>query len=168
MKPRQHGRRRRAHLQQGVDLNITAFMNLMVVLVPFLLTTAVFSRLAVLEIEVPTPSPDVKLETPPPPPPPDELPFTLAVRLEADRMVILAGREQPVPISRLEDGAYDRAALTEALVAVKGLHPEHTKISIMNRADTPYGDLIAAMDAVQVTPDGTALFPDVALGEFRP
>jgi biopolymer transport protein ExbD len=37
------------------DLDITAFMNLMVVLVPFLLITAVFSRLAVLELNLPAP-----------------------------------------------------------------------------------------------------------------
>ncbi len=35
------------------DLNITAFMNLMVILVPFLLITAVFSRLAILELYLP-------------------------------------------------------------------------------------------------------------------
>jgi biopolymer transport protein ExbD len=35
------------------ELNITAFMNLMVALVPFLLITAVFSRLTVLELNLP-------------------------------------------------------------------------------------------------------------------
>jgi biopolymer transport protein ExbD len=35
------------------ELNITAFMNLMVILVPFLLITAVFSRLAILELNLP-------------------------------------------------------------------------------------------------------------------
>ena len=35
------------------ELNITAFMNLMVILVPFLLITAVFSRLAVIELYLP-------------------------------------------------------------------------------------------------------------------
>ncbi len=34
-------------------LNITAFMNLMVVLTPFLLITAVFSRMAILELNLP-------------------------------------------------------------------------------------------------------------------
>ena len=35
------------------DINITAFMNLMVILVPFLLITAVFSRLAILQLNLP-------------------------------------------------------------------------------------------------------------------
>ena len=38
---------------ESTELNITAFMNLMVILVPFLLITAVFSRLAVLELNLP-------------------------------------------------------------------------------------------------------------------
>jgi len=43
----------RRHYEDTADLNITAFMNLMVILVPFLLITAVFSRLAVLELNLP-------------------------------------------------------------------------------------------------------------------
>jgi biopolymer transport protein ExbD len=35
------------------EMNITAFMNLMVVLVPFLLLSAVFSRLTILQLNLP-------------------------------------------------------------------------------------------------------------------
>ena len=45
------------------EMNITAFMNLMVILVPFLLITAVFTRLTVLELNLPGSSaggPDAK------------------------------------------------------------------------------------------------------------
>ena len=38
---------------ETAELNITAFMNLKVILVPFLLITAVFSRLEVLELNLP-------------------------------------------------------------------------------------------------------------------
>ena len=37
----------------AVDIDITAFMNLMVVLVPFLLMTAVFSHTAVIDLNLP-------------------------------------------------------------------------------------------------------------------
>ena len=40
---------RRSTNEDTAELNITAFLNLMVILVPFLLITAVFSRLAILE-----------------------------------------------------------------------------------------------------------------------
>jgi biopolymer transport protein ExbD len=46
---------RRLH-KRPAALEITAFLNLIVVLVPFLLSTAVFSRLAVLELTLPAQS----------------------------------------------------------------------------------------------------------------
>ena len=46
--------RRRRRSQDPGDINITAFMNLMVILVPFLLITAVFSRITILELNLPT------------------------------------------------------------------------------------------------------------------
>ena len=48
---RLHRMRRR----DPAEMNITAFMNLMVILVPFLLITAVFSRLAVMQLALPAP-----------------------------------------------------------------------------------------------------------------
>src|SRR5690606_12605624 len=59
-------RQRRTRRHQDVEeLHITAFMNLMVVLVPFLLITAVFSRMSILELNLPGPSSEpVPLEEP--------------------------------------------------------------------------------------------------------
>ena len=45
--------RKRRLKKHGVQLDITAFMNLIVVLVPFLLTSVVFSRIAILEMNLP-------------------------------------------------------------------------------------------------------------------
>ena len=42
---------RRRLRKQAAHLEITAFINLIVVLVPFLLSTAVFSRLAVIDLQ---------------------------------------------------------------------------------------------------------------------
>ena len=44
---------RRRRRTETPELEITAFMNLMVMLVPFLLITAVFSRLAIIELNLP-------------------------------------------------------------------------------------------------------------------
>ena len=57
--------RKRRH-KETAELNITAFMNLMVILVPFLLITAVFSRLAVLELNLPSGQSEVMNEPPEP------------------------------------------------------------------------------------------------------
>ena len=44
---------RRHRRKETAEMNITAFMNLMVILVPFLLITAVFSRLTILQLNLP-------------------------------------------------------------------------------------------------------------------
>ena len=48
-------RRRIRRPDKSSELSITAFMNLMVILVPFLLMTAVFSHMTVLELNLPNP-----------------------------------------------------------------------------------------------------------------
>jgi biopolymer transport protein ExbD len=164
VKPRQHGRRRRARIEGEAELNITAFLNLMVVLLPFLLTTAVFSRLAVIGVDVPTPGP--KAETPPPPPPKPD--FALALRLEAAAVVVKAGDAPPVTVPRRPDGAYDAAALGVVLAGVKAAHPAHDTVDLYARPDTPYAELVAVMDAASLGPEGRPLFGNVRLGELRP
>lgn len=170
MKPRRRGHRRRARLEPQSELNITAFLNLMVVLVPFLLTTAVFTRQAVLAIEVPAPLPPDALKTPPPPPPPsDEKPFALRLKLAAGGVVVLAGEEAPVTVPRTAEGEYDITALREALAGIKERHPEHAAADLLSRPGSPYADLIAVMDVTAGRgPDGGALFPDVRLGDYTP
>ena len=49
---RQHHYRRRT--KDPADLDMTTFLNLMVVLVPFLLITAVFSRITIVELSLPS------------------------------------------------------------------------------------------------------------------
>ena len=45
--------KRRRLRKDAQHLEITAFINLIVVLVPFLLSTAVFARLAVMDLQLP-------------------------------------------------------------------------------------------------------------------
>ena len=49
---RAHHYRRRS--KDHPELDVTTFLNLMVVLVPFLLITAVFSRIAIVELDLPS------------------------------------------------------------------------------------------------------------------
>ena len=46
--------RYRRRSKEVLELDMTTFLNLMVVLVPFLLITAVFSRIAIVELSLPT------------------------------------------------------------------------------------------------------------------
>ncbi len=70
----------RHHRNDTADLNITAFMNLMVILVPFLLITAVFSRLAILELNLPSSSTE--------PVDPQEQVFQLEVIVRKERIEV--------------------------------------------------------------------------------
>jgi biopolymer transport protein ExbD len=165
VKPRQHGRRRRARLEREADLNITAFLNLMVVLLPFLLTTAVFARLAVIGVDVPTPHPGQEAVQPPPPPVP---PYALTLRLEADGVRVRSGEVELPLVPRLADGGYDTGRLGEVLAGIKAEHPDHDTVDLYARPGTPYGELIGVMDAASLRPDGGTLFGAVRLGEARP
>jgi len=165
VKPRQHGRRRRARLDPEAELNLTAFLNLMVVLLPFLLTTAVFSRLAVIGVDVPTPRPQA--EQPPPPPP--QVPLeNLALRLEADGVVVRSGAATLAVIPRGPDGAYDTRRLGALLADLSARMPTQDQVDVFARPDTPYAELVGVMDAASFKADGGALFADVRLGEIRP
>ena len=70
----------RRHNVETAELNITAFMNLMVILVPFLLITAVFSRLAILELNLPGSSTE--------PADPQDLTFQLEVIVRTDKIEV--------------------------------------------------------------------------------
>ena len=50
---RQHHYKRRTK-GDAHEIDVTTFLNLMVVLVPFLLITAVFSRLTIVELDLPS------------------------------------------------------------------------------------------------------------------
>ena len=63
------------------ELEITAFLNLMVVLVPFLLITAVFSQVTIINLNLPLPS-DEKTEQP------DEETLQLEIILRNDAIEI--------------------------------------------------------------------------------
>nr|NIL93576.1 biopolymer transporter ExbD [Woeseiaceae bacterium]NIP20238.1 biopolymer transporter ExbD [Woeseiaceae bacterium] len=65
---------------ETAELNITAFMNLMVILVPFLLITAVFSRLTVLELNLPGSSSE--------PVDPQDQTFQLEIIVREDRIEV--------------------------------------------------------------------------------
>ena len=82
IRSRRGGRR---HNVETAELNITAFMNLMVILVPFLLITAVFSRLTILELNLPGSSSE--------PVEPQDQTFQLEVIVRQDKIEI-ADRNQ--------------------------------------------------------------------------
>ena len=151
--------------KQPASLEITAFLNLIVVLVPFLLSTAVFTRLSVLDLTLPAQSSVVEqLKA-------DNLQLEIVIRPDAldvgDR---IGGLIQHIPNV---GGAYDTNTLSALMYQLKAKFPDKTAATILAEPNTPYDTLVKLMDAVRetkVSGGGTTLvraelFPDISIGD---
>ncbi len=155
---------RHFHSKQAPELNITAFMNLMVVLVPFLLITAVFSRITILELNLPPPSSSDK---------PNKPKLELEVVVRANFIDVQDRSTGHLRTFRNKDNAYDTAALSEFLRVVKGKYSDIASASILLEPDIPYETLVLIMDTVRSADieqdDGSfvraELFPEISIGD---
>lgn len=151
--------------RQPAHLEITAFINLIVVLVPFLLSTAVFTRLAVIELALPAPSSGVleRLK-------PGELKLEVVIRADA----LEVGDRIGGLIERLPAGprGHDLAGLAALMHGLKARFPEQSEATVLAEPNTPYDTLVQVMDAMragkgargaEVVP--VALFPGLAVGD---
>jgi biopolymer transport protein ExbD len=156
-------RRRHDRKEEG-EMNITAFMNLMVCLVPFLLITAVFSRLTILQLNLPAESTQA-LETE------QVLNIEVIVR-KGEIQVADRGTGLLKALPDKAAGQHDFAGLSDFLRLVKQKYPVKTDATVLLEADTPYDTLIQVMDTVRaysVSQEGkfvqAELFPDISIGD---
>jgi biopolymer transport protein ExbD len=164
------GRRgRRRQNDDTAELNITAFMNLMVILVPFLLITAVFSRLAIIELNLPGSSTE--------PVDPQDQVFQLEIIVRSDKIEVGDRNQGLLGIYPNLDDGYDYAAIGNKLIELKERYPAKTDASILMEQEIPYDALVQIMDRVRVSVDveidddgdktlvRTELFPDISIGD---
>ncbi|MCG8392502.1 MAG: biopolymer transporter ExbD [Pseudomonadales bacterium] len=159
--------RRRRSRDTEVELNITAFLNLMVVLIPFLLINAVFAQVSILQLDLPavndssTPSEDDEKDK-----------LILEVLIYGDRYEVV-DRNTSAVLQVLENKGddYDTAGLHEYLLKVKEKFPEETAITLLCEDDTPYEVMIHTMDAVRLYDTELngqiikkELFPSISIG----
>ena len=156
--------KRRRLRKEVPHLEITAFINLIVVLVPFLLSTAVFSRLAVMDLNLPAQQSAVEQLKGP------ELQLEVVIRKDA----IEVGDRIGGLIQRIEKtgSTHDYKALGTLMVLVKGKFPDKTESSVLAEPETAYDDLVQVMDTVRssVTAQGAQLlraelFPNISIGD---
>ncbi len=158
-------RRGGRHNTDTAELNITAFMNLMVILVPFLLITAVFSRLAILELSLPGSSTE--------PVDPQDQTFQLEIIVRSDKIEVGDRNQGLLGIyPNSEDGEYDYEALSNKLSELKQRYPEKTDASILLESEIEYNTLVQVMDRVRIEEliedDSVVhndLFPDISIGD---
>ena len=152
---------------ETAELNITAFMNLMVILVPFLLITAVFSRLTVLELNLPGSSSESV--------DPQEQTFQLEIIVRQDKIEVGDRNQGLLGIYPNTDaGEYDYVALADKLVQLKERYPTKTDAAILLEQEIAYDTIVQVMDTVRVSQevdelegriDRTDLFPDISIGD---
>ncbi|MEZ5500134.1 MAG: biopolymer transporter ExbD [Steroidobacteraceae bacterium] len=154
---------RRHRRRDDGDINVTAFMNLMVVLVPFLLISAVFSRLAILQLNLPGEQSE-QVET--------EQVLNIEVIVRKDQIQVAdRGTGLLKALPNVASG-YDYKGLSEYLQLVKTKYPQKTDATLLVEPDTQYDTVVQFMDtvrAVTVLDGGKAtqaeLFPDISIGD---
>jgi biopolymer transport protein TolR len=130
----------------NVELNLVPFIDLMSVLITFLLITAVWTQISMIQLgsSVYGKKTENQQETPPPPPMAD-IPLRLDVKDFGYRLVVGTNRfEMPKNAA----GLYDTEALLARLIRVKETYPEKTDAVITVDDELEYEQLIKGMDTL--------------------
>ena len=161
--------RHRSRRRDGdADLDITAFMNLMIVLVPMLLLGLVFSRITVVDVVLPPPAAGEVTDS-------DNRQVELVIRTDGMRVDYPRGvLLKRIPVT--SEGEHDFELLSLVLQEVKrqlreqGI--EREGITILSEPGIDYQTIVHAMDTVRsfkalVAADvvDAALFPEIAFGD---
>lgn len=159
--------RRRIRVREA-ELDITTFMNLMIVLVPILLLGMVFSRIAEVEVTLP---PGVTRDDIPT----DLLQIELVLRTDGMQIDYPSGVQlKRIPLTA--SGEYDFELLSLVLQEVKRQLREKgvdkKSITLLPAPDIDYQTIITAMDTVRSFKAVVAasvvdaeLFPDISFGD---
>jgi biopolymer transport protein ExbD len=159
---RQHHYRRRA--SEPADLDMTTFLNLMVALIPFLLVTAVFSRITIVELSLPSAANAAVAEQPG---------FRVEVIVRKLGLELTNGTDVIAALPMVE-GEYDLDRLAQLVMSLKRDHPEAESASVLLEPDIAYDHLIRVMDVVRSAelagesgqpPARVALFTDISIGD---
>lgn len=161
MARRHHYKRRVANTY---DIDVTTFLNLMVVLIPFLLITAVFSRLTIVELNLPSSAggPSNGADS-----------FRVEVVVREEGVEISNGTAIIATIPKQEE-EFDLDALSDMMVELKREYPDQESASVLMEAQIPYDYLIQVMDVVRSVKVPTdvedeyelyALFSEISVGD---
>ncbi len=157
-------RRRRRMQETTVELNITAFLNLMVILVPFLLITAVFSRMTVLELNLPALNAQEQAQ--------DEVKLQLQLIMRVESFDIQDANLGLIKRFERQQDNTDWGGFTDMLIEIKTRFPDESRITLLLEPDVSYKTLIQVMDRVAYADvvefgqvETVELFPDISIGD---
>ncbi len=160
---RRHQSRRKG-MRENPELDITSFLNLMVILIPFLLISAVFSQVTILELSVPTSAGGSAVDKPN---------YTIEVIVRKAGLELGNGVSVVAAMPK-EDGQYKFDQLTAMLVRLKNDYPQKDDATVLMEPDIEYDTLIQVMDRVRETEvpsenseqvQKLVLFPLISIGD---
>ena len=156
-----HARRKHRRSVETADLDVTPFMNLMIVLVPVLLLSMVFTHTTVIDLNFPRPG-SAEFD-------PDAVHLEVVVR--EDSLSVADGRGGEIRRIDALDG-HDYAELSLVMQELKRRMPDKRDVTVLLEGETDYQTLVSVLDAVRSYPALQALevvdaelFPVVSLGD---
>lgn len=145
-------------------LNLTPMMDVLTVLVVFLLITAVFTSITVMDLNVPTSSGDAASNKPN---------IAIEVIVRNSGLEIANGSSVEAAIPNI-DGKYDLKKLSELLLRLKAQYPQKEDATVLMEPKVEYDYLVQVMDTVrgaEVREEGhnevekVVLFPKISIGD---
>ncbi len=139
-------------LPAGIELDMTPVMNMLLILIPLLVSMAVFTQLAVIRFSLP--ASDAATEAPPPTER-KEVDITLFLGENGFQLIGEGRKLDPVP--KFEE-RYNFPQLAILLQKLKREYPQTESLVMLVDTAVVYEDVIATMDLCREN-----LFPNVAL-----
>ena len=125
-------------MRKPTELMLVPMIDIFTVLVTFLLMTAVFSRITILELDLPSSaSQGVSAPT-----------FRLEVIVRAEGLELTNGTQRIATIPNV-NGAYDLKTLSQLALSLKRDYPDAKAASVLLEPEIEYDHLIQVMDAIR-------------------
>ncbi len=126
-----------------VDVNLVPFIDLMSVLITFLLITAVWTQVSMIQLGSSIYGKKTSDQITPPPPVAD-IPLRLDIKDFGFRLIV--GKDKFKFLKK--NGEWDTAELAEQLKVVRKMYPEKTDATITVDNEIPYEKMILGMDVL--------------------
>jgi biopolymer transport protein ExbD len=153
-------------VRKPAEVMLVPMIDIFTVLVTFLLMTAVFSRVTILQLDLPS-ADSVGAASPPQ--------FRLEVIVRESGFELTNGETLIAALPKTLDGEYDFAQLAQLAEQLKSENPQVVDASVLMERQVRYDYLIQVMDTIRTAPQSAAdsaagvprreLFTNIAVGE---
>ena len=129
-------------VRKPAEVMLVPMIDIFVVLVTFLLMTAVFSRVTILQLDLPSAEDGASPALPA---------FRLEVIVREGGFELTNGETLIATVPKTRDGEYDFATLTQLAAQLKRENPQVDDASVLMERQIRYDYLIQVMDAIRST-----------------